>query len=415
MLANYAMAARISGSSDFQHVADEIVVWLEREMNLDGLYCSALDADTEGEEGTTYTWTWSEVRDVLGDRAVAFMEAYGFSLGGNFEDEATGETTGRNIPMLELTPSSDPGEFGQELSMLLSVRLRRPQPARDDKAIVGHNGLLIAAFTLAGRPDLAANLAAKLTSYFLQDDEIRIPRAIVRGKAVGDAFLEDLAGLSFGFAILAEADPGGNWSAAARELAQAMLNQFWDEEAKAFFTTGEHQEKLFGRIRPVFDQPAPSATALAVRALVRAGFPEQAQAALAGVAGWMERVPQATEALHTAYLELLSVREVQLPADDGVRLWIEWLDYPRFGTLHFEIPEGWHIALDTLNVQTSAFAVKLLFNGDQGIGTWNVPFSIDVPPEWTGKATMTVRWQVCSETECLPLAERQWQMAVNPS
>ncbi len=54
----------------------------------------------------------------------------------------------------------------------------------------------------------------------------------MRGKAVGDAFLEDLAGLAFGFTILAEADPGGNWAAAARELAQAMLNQFLDEEAK---------------------------------------------------------------------------------------------------------------------------------------------------------------------------------------
>src|SRR5688572_22591909 len=97
MLGNLARASE--SEPLFERASGSLMRWIQEDMRTpEGLYCSALDADSEGEEGKYYVWTEEEVQSALGDRADAFLKAHGFDKQGNFLDEATHQKTGANIP-----------------------------------------------------------------------------------------------------------------------------------------------------------------------------------------------------------------------------------------------------------------------------------------------------------------------------
>ena len=142
----YVHAFALTGDVRYREVAVGTLDYMIRELRRDdGSFAASQDADTEGVEGATFTWTAAEIREVLGDEAPLFTAAYDVSDDGNWE--------GRTI-LRRITPR---GDADQEVRLaaarerLLSRRAARPQPARDDKALAAWNGLAIAAFADAAR------------------------------------------------------------------------------------------------------------------------------------------------------------------------------------------------------------------------------------------------------------------------
>lgn len=405
MLANYARAARVLDRPMFASVATEIVGWLEREMlGPDGLYYSALDADSEGEEGRFYVWRWHEVKEVLGARAVPFMEAYGFAPNGNFDDEATGQRSGANIPHLSDAPTSD--EFGQDILTLREARAKRTRPGLDDKALVGQNGLVIAGLVEAGRLHLASRTADALLRH---GHGGRVPRLVYAGRAEGEGFLGDYAGLAFGLVKLGDAQPTSHWRDAARSLAQTVLRDFQASDG-AFLASSSAHESLFGRSRPIFDSPAPSPIALICRVLNDLGMIEEATRALRAVSGWLPRAPTATEALHVALLELpFDERDITVRAE-----WV-WTEPRQAGLVRLTIPSGMHVNgatpdqdwLVPTQIHSSA-QIRVDFPpGDTFEGVVDIPVGV---ADCRLPFTLTVRWQACTASECL--APREVELEV---
>ena len=131
----------VTGSDRYREVCEDTLDFMLRELLLPGGgFASALDADTEGDEGLTYVWTPAQIREVLEpDAAERAIEYYGVSVLGNFE--------GANV----LRPAGQPpGDLEQIREQLLRARETRPQPARDDKAIASWNGLALSALAEAG-------------------------------------------------------------------------------------------------------------------------------------------------------------------------------------------------------------------------------------------------------------------------
>ncbi len=289
----YLHAWQLTRDTAYLAVARSTLDFVAREMTLpDGVFAASLDADTDGEEGATYTWTASEVRNALavaGQAADAELvaAAYDVTPGGNWEgrtilrraatDAALATRTG--LAVAEVS-----GRLAAARAALLGVRDSRPQPTRDDKALAGWNGLMLAAFadaaailvrmpdaSLAGAGhrylDIAERAADRLLAV-LVDEGGRLRRSWKDGQARHAGTLEDHACLADGLLVLYEATADERWFAAAQGLADTMLAHFGDA-AGGFFDTADDAERLVARPRSLEDNALPSGNAMATLVLLR--------------------------------------------------------------------------------------------------------------------------------------------------
>ena len=382
LLSRYAVAAERTGSDLFKRVVDKTVEWLRREMTSpEGLFYSALDADSEGEEGKFYVWGWDELQRV--PRAEDFCRAYQCKPAGNFRDEATGRLTGANILHLR---GDDGGNFQSQLDMLLATRGQRVRPGLDDKCLVGWNGLAIAGLVGAGEIEMAEKAARAILA--AEKEVAELPHMIVEGEAIGHGFLEDYAYFAYALSLM-----GPEWTADARRIADAMIDRFADPLNGGFFST-EEGIALFARSKPVLDQPIPSANALAIRTLSNLGWHAQAKFHLDRLKEWTVRAPNGTEALVTTWLKMGSVGG---PVSGSIS--------DRVLTLNIE--DGFHINGNAIS-NPVLIPTQLSFNGGRGEarfpvgeqleGSVRIPLSFENGPVF-------VRFQACTQTECLAASD----------
>ncbi len=132
-----------------------VLDYMVRELTTaDGAFAASQDADTDGVEGLTFTWTAAEIREVLGADAAPFLAGVRRhgprELGGDRRScRASGRTPTRRRRRARTPPSKRVSRRRGRGSS--NGRASRPQPARDDKALAAWNGLAIAAFADAGR------------------------------------------------------------------------------------------------------------------------------------------------------------------------------------------------------------------------------------------------------------------------
>ena len=119
----------------------------------EGGFASALDADTNGVEGSTYVWTRGQLLDVLGvDDAEWAADLLVVTPDGTFEHGCVG------VADAESAGPDDEERWSRVRSALLEARGNaRRSRRRDDKVVAAWNGLAIAALAEAGvlfdRPD----------------------------------------------------------------------------------------------------------------------------------------------------------------------------------------------------------------------------------------------------------------------
>jgi uncharacterized protein YyaL (SSP411 family) len=271
----YLHGWQVMGEERWMRVCTETLDWALREMSgPEGGFYSALDADSEGEEGRFYVWEEPEMREALGEAGIAadaierVLGHWGVSDAGNFE--------GRNILHVPLGASAkQPAELADARIALYAWRDGRVRPGLDDKRICSWNALMIAALADAGaalgRQDYidAAAGCARFVLESMRDADGRLLRTWKGGDARLNAYLEDHAYLVEALLRLYEATLEVRWFDAARETADAMIARFADEERGAFFTTSSDHEELIARRKDVADHPIPSGNSSATYGLLR--------------------------------------------------------------------------------------------------------------------------------------------------
>ncbi|MDO8187119.1 thioredoxin domain-containing protein [Conexibacter sp. JD483] len=267
----YLHAWQLTGEPTLRAVVEDTLDFLLRELRgPEGAFYSALDADSEGEEGRFYVWSLGELRAALGDEALLEVAVrwYGASERGNFE--------GVNILVrAEGATAPEPPELPEIRRRLLAVRDRRVRPGLDDKRLTSWNALAIAALAEAGavleRDDwLAAALtAAAFLLDGLQDADGRLKRSWKDGRATLAGYLEDHAYLTDALLTLYEATLEPRWFAAARRLADVTIARFGDDEQGGFFQTADDHEQLVARRKELEDTPIPSGQSAIALALLR--------------------------------------------------------------------------------------------------------------------------------------------------
>jgi uncharacterized protein len=246
----YLHAWAVTAETRFRDVVEETLDYLVRELRLpEGGFASAQDADTNGIEGLTYTWTVEELETVLGEPHPDWLQPF---------------EHGRSILRGEI-PADD-------RARLLAERARRPQPLRDDKVVTAWNGMALAALAEAALRlersdylDVALELAGFLRGT-MADGEGRLRRTYRDGRAKIDGYLEDYAHVANGYLELHLATGDLQWLLEARELAAYAGEAFADAEQGGWFAGGP---ELVARRKEFDDHPTPSGTSLLAHVLLR--------------------------------------------------------------------------------------------------------------------------------------------------
>ena len=281
---------RLTGSATGRRIALETCDWMVAGLGTpEGGFASALDADTEGVEGSTYVWTPEQLVDVLGeDDGRWAADLLGVVPGGTFEH---GTSTLRLLrdPWSDGEADGDGDRWEALRARLLAARAGRPQPGRDDKVVLAWNGLAVAALAetgaLLGRPDLveAAQRCADLLVAVHLDDHGRWHR-VSRDGTCGSAgaVLEDLGDLAEGLFVLAGVTGETSWATVALGVLDQVLDEFADDAGLLLDTSRAAVDPRLGPVgRPAdpTDNAYPSGTSAAAGALVTA-------AALTGETRW---------------------------------------------------------------------------------------------------------------------------------
>jgi hypothetical protein len=243
----YLHAWVVTGEERYRVVVEETCEYMLRDLALPGGgFASSQDADTDGIEGLTYTWT--EAEGVPAELLRPFEH-------------------GRSIIRGELDP--------ELRARLLEERSRRPQPGRDDKTIAAWNGLALAALAEAGRRlsnDELLGAAERLGSFLLTElssPDGRLFRTWREGRASIPGYLEDYADVAHGLIELHVATGELRWLEEANRLARLAVDLFADDERGGFFMTARDAERLVARKKDLEDNPVPSGNSMLAHVLLR--------------------------------------------------------------------------------------------------------------------------------------------------
>jgi hypothetical protein len=247
----YLHAWVVTGAPRYRRVVEETIEYVLRELSLEsGGLASAQDADTDGVEGLTHTWTPEEAAEAgLGRELLEPFEHGRFIVRGELE------------PDLRV--------------QLLEIREARPQPFRDDKALASWNGLMLAAIAEAGyrlERDDWLSAARGLGEFLLgplSDDDGRLLRSLRDGRASGPGYLDDYANVAYGLLELHVATGELRWLLEARRLALLALELFADDANGGFFLAAADGDERVARTKDLQDTPIPSGNAMLAWVLLR--------------------------------------------------------------------------------------------------------------------------------------------------
>jgi uncharacterized protein YyaL (SSP411 family) len=288
LISLYAEAYNATKEELYKEVVYQTIHFVRRELTSpQGGFYSALDADSEGEEGKFYVWTYtgwqqalSEI-DLLGLPKEVFAEYYHIKASGNWEH-------GNNILYRDTTEEAfaqakgiDSQLFKKAISLLqahlLSVREERVRPGLDDKILCSWNGLmlkgLIDAYKVFGEQvflDMALQNANFIKTYMRNGSQLY--HSYKNGKATITAYLEDYAFVVNAYIALYEATFDEEWLNEARELTRYVVDNFYDKAEKMFFFTDVTAEKLIARKKEIFDNVIPASNSAMAINLYKMGL-----------------------------------------------------------------------------------------------------------------------------------------------
>lgn len=260
-----------------QVVSETVAYVLSQMTHAEGGFFSAEDADSlnelgHSEEGAFYTWTTSEVREVLGESSGSALDWWGITEDGNFE--------GRSIPhrLRERGNIARPPEIETLRLQLFEARSSRPRPGLDNKVLLEWNAMFLSSLCEVARETQDAHLkeAALKNAQFLVNNMrysnglwARSWQSDASPQAQHSAIAHDLVHLIDAMTRMYELTQDTHWISIATSVAEQLLTEFWDPTHGGLFTVGNSSEQLVVRQKDLMDNATASANSAGAIALSR--------------------------------------------------------------------------------------------------------------------------------------------------
>ena len=283
LLQLYAEAYQTDPNPLYQQVVSETIEFLKRELlSPENGFYSALDADSEGEEGKFYVWTKAELKQLLGDDFELFSDYYNINSLGFWE---------HNHYILMRTDHNHSFAAKHQLSideleiktrswkqLLLKEREKRVRPGLDDKILASWNALIISgliscykAFVSPEYLDLALANATFLKQKMIDGDG-NLLHSYKNNQSKIFGFLEDYALVIEAFTAIFEVTGNTEWLSIAHRLTETAFNDFYDEQKSIFYFTASQQQDLITRTIEIHDNVIPSSNSVMAKNLFRLSY-----------------------------------------------------------------------------------------------------------------------------------------------
>lgn len=275
----YSNAYKVTKNELYKKVVYETLEFIKREMTDEaGGFYSALDADSESEEGKYYLWTKGEIENLLGEKAELFCDYYSVSSIGNWEGNNILFISQKKEDLLkkyELEENLLDQIIDESKRILFKARNKRIRPGLDDKILTSWNALMLKAYVDAysafGEKKFL-NAALKNGEFILKktlSEDGRLNRNYKNVKSTINAFLDDYAYLIEAFISLYEATFNEKWIYIAKKLVDYVLLHFKSEQTDFFFYTSDLDEPLIARKIDFSDNVTPSSNSSLAEGLFR--------------------------------------------------------------------------------------------------------------------------------------------------
>ena len=266
----YSEAYQVTHNERYKEVVDQTYEFIERELSdSSGGFYSALDADSEGEEGKFYVWTYEELKAILGSDFEAFLKVYDISVHGNFE--------GKNNLVRRPNVTVGASQIDSWRKKLLNERSKRVRPRLDDKILTSWNALMLSGYLDAYKAfgeqrfsDRALKCAAFIKSRMLEPD-FKLKRNFKNGQTTISGFLDDYSFTCEAFIGLYQVTFDEQWLLLAREIADYTIQHFSNAANGLFFYTSISDDPLIARKTESSDNVVPASNSSMALALYRLG------------------------------------------------------------------------------------------------------------------------------------------------
>ncbi len=281
LLELYAEAFQYEPNPLYEQVVSETISFLKREMcSLENGFYSALDADSDGEEGKFYTWTTEELRQIPGNDFALFSSYFNVNSTGFWEYNQyilmRTETDADFAEKHNLTEKELQEKTKKWKEILLDKRAERVRPGLDDKILASWNAMTVSGLTACykafGNSDfleLALSNASFLRERMISGSQVWHSYKNKTAKIPG--FLEDYAFVIEAFTNLFEVTGEKSWLDLADQLTAACMEKFFDQEKQIFWFTSNGQTDLISRTAEVYDNVIPSSNSVMGKNLFKLG------------------------------------------------------------------------------------------------------------------------------------------------
>ena len=275
----YSELFSITSNPNYSNVLDKILRYVQREMMSDeGAFYSSQDADSEGEEGKYYVWSYKELKEILEHEVFEiFTDRFGVTQGGNFE--------GKNIlnKYTSIQRLAERYSKSQEwiiehlessLEQLYQIRLNRIKPGTDRKILTSWNGLMISGFIsgykVTGNTSYleSAQKAVSFIESNLKNNGNRLNRVFNKVSKIS-GYLDDYAFYVDALINLFSVDSKSYYLERALEYTDSMISHFWDSNTNDFYFTPDDNEQLIVRTKNHYDLAIPSGNSIGISNLIK--------------------------------------------------------------------------------------------------------------------------------------------------
>lgn len=310
----------------FRKRIEQSVSWLLNQMTTaEGAFASSYDADSEGEEGKYYVWSYPEICQVIPEPNQKLLcKIYDISKAGNWE--------GKNIPNRLNYPKTIDSALEQTLQECLNIlrdhRTKRVKPGWDNKILVDWNGLTITMLCNAAlyleKPELLKSAKQAYTTIFrLMFKDRVLQHAFRKKKTTNIATADDYANLIKAALMLFEATFDNKFLEDAKLLAKSITELHWHPDSGGYSLASSKAQNLLTRSHFAHDDATPNANGTMLSNLVKLynltgkeKYYEKADALIRAFSRNIISAPMAHAGMLKGFLEFLEPLQIVIITPD---------------------------------------------------------------------------------------------------